>query len=171
MKIGVMACSHDQIPEIKKAIKFFKAEKIDLLIHAGDWVSAFTLVYYKDLDCPIKGVWGNNIGDERFGKLAEKFKLNLKLYDPLCSIKADGKTIIVYHDFDDLDAKTKKEIEELKPNVIISAHDHKAKIETKEGILYINPGTFLKETFPWLKAKPSIALYDSEKNKADIVEL
>jgi len=171
MKIGIISCTHDQIPAIKKVVKFFMKQNIDFLIHGGDWVSAFTLVYYKDLKCPIKGVWGNNIGDIRFKRVIKKFKLDLKIYHPFFSIKLGGKTIVVYHEAGDLDNKANKEIKKLKPDVIISGHDHKAKIETKNGVLFINPGTLVSETFPWLKTKPSVALYDTDTNKAKIIRI
>ena len=161
MIIGIMADSHDQVPELKRAITVFHDKKTELLIHAGDWVSAFTLEYYKELDCPIRGVWGNNIGDPRFPAIAKKLGLDLEIREHL-SMEVEGKRVFVCHEL------------EAHPNqvdVVVYGHDHQAKIEEKNGVLYINPGTLLRETFPWLIKEPSIAIYDTNKHKARLMRL
>ena len=66
MKIGILADSHDHVVNLKKAITFFNAEKVELIYHCGDWVSPFVFefLYWEcKPEAPVKGVFGNNEGD------------------------------------------------------------------------------------------------------------
>ena len=72
MKIGIISDTHDNLSQIKKAVEIFNQEKVELVLHAGDFVSPFTSLEFKNLNCPLKGVFGNNDGDKLF--LREKFK-------------------------------------------------------------------------------------------------
>lgn len=158
MRIAVIADTHDQVQELKTLIQQLTEHEIDYLIHAGDWVSAFTLEYYKPIKCPIRGVWGNNIGDYRFPLLAKKHGIDLQVEEEL-NLDLDGEKIFVCHELDEVPNEA---------DVVIYGHDHQAKIERKEGVLYLNPGTMLRETFPWLKSKPSYIIYDTETDSAEL---
>ena len=160
MKIGIIGDTHDQVQELKKALNVLKQENVEMILHTGDWVSAFTMEYYKDANIPIKGVWGNNHNDPRFRLMAHKLSLDLEITDQL-ELTVDGKKISVIHELDEIP----------EADVIIHGHDHKARVETKDGVLYINPGTLLHETFPWLKTDPSIAVYDSLTCEARVIKL
>ena len=161
MLIGIIGDTHDQVPELKKAMQTLRGEKIDLLLHAGDWVSAFTLEYYRDFQCPIRGVWGNNLGDPRVPALAKKIGLDLEITE-VCDGVYDGRRVHVAHEFSN---------PQVGVDVLVYGHDHVAKIEKNRGIVYINPGTLLKETFPWLMARPSVAVYDTACHEARLLYL
>ena len=158
MLIGIIGDTHDQIPELKTTIQRLTEHEIDTLIHAGDWVSAFTLTYYKPIKCPIMGVWGNNVGDHRFPVLAEKNGLDLRIEEELI-LELGGKRVQVCHE---------NTVPQPDVDVLIYGHDHEAKIERKQDKLRINPGTLLRETFPWLTGKPSYALYDTVSDEAEL---
>jgi uncharacterized protein len=64
MKVGVISDTHDQIENILKAVELLNQEKVELVVHCGDWVAPFTLKFYHALKCPIKGIFGNNDGDK-----------------------------------------------------------------------------------------------------------
>ena len=38
MKIGILSDTHDDIDNVKEAIYRFKEQKVELIIHAGDFV-------------------------------------------------------------------------------------------------------------------------------------
>jgi len=35
MKIGIISDTHDNLPQIKKAVEIFNREKVELVLHAG----------------------------------------------------------------------------------------------------------------------------------------
>lgn len=39
MKIGILSDTHDDIDNVKEAIYRFREQKVELIIHAGDFVS------------------------------------------------------------------------------------------------------------------------------------
>ena len=66
MIIGVFSDSHDNIEKIKKAVSFFNDRKVDLVIHAGDFIAPFSIAPMEELNCQLVCVFGNNDG-ERIG--------------------------------------------------------------------------------------------------------
>jgi len=67
MLVGIISDTHDNLPALKKAIQIFKENKIEMLIHCGDWVSPFVFEFFdvemESLKIPVKTVVGNNPGD------------------------------------------------------------------------------------------------------------
>ncbi|MDD9973593.1 MAG: metallophosphoesterase family protein, partial [Candidatus Poribacteria bacterium] len=39
MKLGVMSDSHDNIPNVKRAVALFNEIGVDLVVHAGDFIA------------------------------------------------------------------------------------------------------------------------------------
>src|SRR3990170_7277681 len=66
MKIGVISDSHDDIINVKQAIKIFNEYKVDYVIHAGDYIYPGIVLQFKDLNKNIQfvGVLGNNDGQK-----------------------------------------------------------------------------------------------------------
>ncbi|MEM3980825.1 MAG: YfcE family phosphodiesterase, partial [Ignisphaera sp.] len=63
MKLGIMSDSHDNLPAIDKALKVFRDQDVDLLIHLGDIISPFALSKVLEFPAKIIIVTGNNDGD------------------------------------------------------------------------------------------------------------
>lgn len=167
MKIGIISDSHDQVDNIKKAVSIFKKEKVNLVYHAGDLCSPFVLHLFQDLK--VKLVFGNNDADV-FKHL--KFKQdNLKFYDKFFVDEVEGKKICLIHG--DPEELVNSIFESKRYDVIFRGHNHVAEIKKNDKTIMINPGNLVgpfsdKTTF-W--TKPSIALYDMEKNTAKIVKI
>ena len=53
MKIGIMSDTHDYLPNIRKAIEIFNEEKVDLVVHCGDFVSLFVIKEFKNLKAKV----------------------------------------------------------------------------------------------------------------------
>lgn len=83
--IGIMADSHDNLMAISKAVDFFNENKVDMVIHAGDLISPFTVNEFKNLEMPFEAVYGNNDGEREGLK---------KAYSNLCALE-DFKEIII----------------------------------------------------------------------------
>jgi putative phosphoesterase len=64
MLIGIISDTHDNMPQIKKAVDLLNESKVEHVIHAGDFTSPFTFSILKDLKCGFTGIFGNNDGDK-----------------------------------------------------------------------------------------------------------
>ena len=56
---------------IDKAIKQLNILNVELVLHAGDYISPFVSSSFKQLEAPLIGVFGNNDGDRTL--LKKKF--------------------------------------------------------------------------------------------------
>ena len=160
MIIGIMSDSHDNMDAIKKAVKFFNARRVALVLHAGDIVSPFTAVEFEKLKMKFTGVFGNNDGDKPY--LLERFKkIGSLSHDPL-ELKAGGKKIVLMHQPKFIDQLLADD----RYDVVVYGHTHK--IDVRKGkSLVVNPG----ETGGWLTGRQTVALLDTEKLKAEIFDL
>lgn len=65
MIIGALSDTHDNLPKIEKAVKFFNKKKVDFVLHAGDFVAPFAVDRLNKLSCEWLGVFGNNDGEKK----------------------------------------------------------------------------------------------------------
>ena len=161
MKIGIISDTHDNLPQIRKAVKVFNREKVELVLHAGDFVSPFTSLEFKNLNCPLKGVFGNNDGDKLY--LQEKFKGIGELYPAPYNVNINSKNVIMLHKEKLIDALAESQ----KYDVIIYGHSHRTDLRKIGKTLIINPG----ECGGWLTGESTIALLDLETLEAKIINL
>ncbi|HEC91392.1 MAG TPA: metallophosphoesterase [Candidatus Atribacteria bacterium] len=161
MKIGIISDTHDNLPQIKKAVKTFNREKVELVLHAGDFVSPFTFLEFKNLNCPLKGVFGNNDGDKLY--LQEKFKGIGEIYPAPYETNIDHKNIVMLHKERLIDTLAESQ----KYDVVIYGHTHRTDLRKIGKTIIINPG----ECGGWLTGKSSIALLDLESLEAKIIKL
>ena len=161
MKIGIIADTHDNLPQIRKAVEIFNREKVELVLHAGDFVSPFTFLEFNNLNCPLKGVFGNNDGDKLY--LQEKFKGIGELYPAPYNVNINNKNIIMLHKEKLIDALAESQ----KYKVIIYGHTHRADLRKIGKTLIINPG----ECGGWLTGKSTIVLLDLVNLEAKIINL
>jgi len=63
MKIGIISDIHDNILNLRKAIKILNKKAVKKVYFCGDLVSPFTIKEFQALKVPIKAVFGNNEGD------------------------------------------------------------------------------------------------------------
>ena len=161
MKIGIIADTHDNLPQIKKAVEIFNQEKVKLVLHAGDFVSPFTFLEFKNLTCPLKGVFGNNDGDKLY--LQEKFKGIGEFYPDTYQTTLNYKKIIMLHQEKLIDALAESQ----KYEVIIYGHTHRTDLRKIGKTIIINPG----ECGGWLSGKSTIALLNLTNLEAEIIDL
>ncbi|MEM1657433.1 MAG: metallophosphoesterase [Candidatus Jordarchaeales archaeon] len=161
--VGVMSDSHDNLEAIKRAVEFFNSKKVKLVLHAGDIISPFTIRVFRDLTCPIKAVTGNNDGD--LLSLRRFFENKGEIYNFFLSLEVDGVKIAVNHGHypEVLDSL----ISSGKYDVVICGHTHEKVNKIVGKTLVVNPG----ETCGYLTGGRSIAILDTEKLQAEIVEI
>jgi hypothetical protein len=132
---------------------------VDLVIHAGDFTSPFTLKLFKELTCKYVGIFGNNDGDKLL--LLERSGGNI--YNQPYIFTLHNKKIIVIHEHHIVDALADSGHFDL----IVFGHTHEPVVKKVKNTLVINPG----EAGSWLYGKSTVALADLEKMEAEIIEL
>jgi uncharacterized protein len=120
-RIGVISDTHGLVrPQALRALA-----GADLIVHAGD-VGAPEVLDALRAVAPVVAVRGNNDRGEWAAALAETEV-----------VERDGRSLYVLHDLKELD---------LDPRVagfdaVIAGHSHQPRIERRDGVLYLNPGS------------------------------
>ena len=65
MIIGVTGDTHNNLKNIKTICSIFNANTTDIVFHTGDISLAKSLLAFKDLNCPLIAVLGNNDIEEK----------------------------------------------------------------------------------------------------------
>lgn len=165
MLIGAISDTHDNLPQIEKAVKYLNEQKVELVLHAGDYVAGFVVPKFKMLNCKLIGVFGNNDGDHELLKKRFSETTNCTIHDQFASITLEGYRIALLHG---------TQIELLNAiidsgyyDAVIHGHSHNKSVEKKGKTLAVNPG----ELCGYLTGKSTIALLYTEEHEARIIEL
>jgi len=159
MLIGVMSDSHDNMPQIQKAVDLFTARHVEHVIHAGDFGAPFTFRILKHLPCGFTGIYGNNDGEKL---LLQKLSQGRVFKQPHV-FELEGKKIVVVHEHHIVDALADSGHYDL----VVYGHTHESDIRRAGKTLVVNPG----ETGGWLYGKSTVALVDLQEMSAEIVDL
>jgi putative phosphoesterase len=165
MLIGAISDSHDNLPLVEKAVQTLNNQKVGLVLHAGDYVAGFVIPKFKALNCKLIGVFGNNDGDHELLKKRFGETNNCTIHDRFTTVTTEGYRVALLHGHEIELLKTIIDSESF--NAVIHGHSHNMGIERKGKTLSINPG----ELCGYLTGKPTVAILDTEKNEAKIIEL
>lgn len=161
MLIGLISDTHDHVDHIKKAVSVFKERKVDLVLHAGDYCSPFTIPLFEGLN--LKGIFGNNDGDKFL--LISKFQsIGAEIAGDFLALEADGLKIALYHGtYPDITASL---CESARYDVVISGHTHEMVEQRVGNTLWINPGSA-----NGFEGKATIAFLDTSTRELKFTEL
>jgi len=165
MLIGAISDSHDNLPQIEKAVQILNDQKVGLVLHAGDYVAGFVIPKLAKLNCQLIGVFGNNDGDHELLKKRFSETANCTIHDRFTTVTIEGYRIALLHGHET--ELLNVIIDSNYFDAVIHGHSHKVGIEQKGKTLTINPG----ELCGYLTGKPTIAILDMIKNQAQIIEL
>lgn len=161
MHLGVMSDSHDNIPNVKRAVALFNELDVDLVVHAGDFIAPFAIDPLGDLNCSVVGVFGNNDGERIV--VAKRFEaIGGEVHPNLASASLGGRNIAVMH-YPELAIPIAKSGDF---DIVVYGHTHQIDIQKSEALL-LNPG----ETGGWTTGKATVAVVDIETLEATIHEL
>ncbi len=165
MLIGAISDSHDNLPLVEKAVQILNEQKVGLVLHAGDYVAGFVIPKFKQLNCQLIGVFGNNDGDHELLKKRFSETTNCTIHDRFTQVTIEGYRIALLHGHETelLNAI----IDSGYFDAVIHGHSHNRGIEHKGKTLTVNPG----ELCGYLTGKPTIAILDTAKGQARIIEL
>lgn len=165
MLVGLISDTHDNLPMVDKAAKRLNEEKVELVLHAGDYVSSFVIPRFKELKARLIGVFGNNDGDHEL--LKRRFSENraLEIRGYFAEMTVDRSKIALLHGSEEelLEAL----IDSGGFDVVVHGHEHKAEVYQKCETLIVNPG----EVCGYLTGQSTLALLDTVERKAEILEL
>ncbi len=165
MLVGLISDTHDNLPMIEKAVKKLNEEKVELVLHAGDYVAPFVIPKFKDLKAKLIGVLGNNDGDHELLKKRFSEQDNLEIRGNFAAVNVDNVKIALLHGNEE--ELLKAIIDGGGFNVVVYGHAHKAQFYRKGKTLIVNPG----EVCGYLSGKSTIALFNTDKCEVKIVEL
>jgi len=161
MRAGIISDTHDNILMIKKAIELFNREKVDIVLHGGDHVAPFTCIVWKELNCDILAVFGNNDGDLKL--LKKKFRKIGQIYDRPREIILVRKKILLMHEPDNLNEYARSG----KYDLVIFGHTHFKKNYYEGKTLVLNPG----EGCGWITGKSTAMILDLNTFNVEEFEL
>ncbi|NGY05014.1 metallophosphoesterase family protein [Solimonas terrae] len=150
MNIGIISDTHGLLrPQALTAL-----QGSELIVHAGDIGAPAVLDALREL-APLVAIRGNNDSDAWAQDLPDEL-----------DFEAGGRQLHLLHD-----RKTLR----LDPQrngiaAVISGHSHKPGIETRDGVLYLNPGSAGPRRFS-LPVTIARLRIDGESLAAEIVEL
>ena len=160
MKIMVISDSHDNLENLRKAIKTANNKNVDLIIHCGDLISPFMIKEFSKFNGKVHFVWGNNDGDKA-GIIKNKPD-NVKIHGILGEINVDDKKIaFIHYDFLAIPLAATNRYD-----VVFFGHSHKKFKEKMGKTIVANPGE-LAEVF----GKASYLIYDTKNDEISFYEL
>jgi putative phosphoesterase len=154
-----MSDTHDNMPQIRRAVDLFREKAVEHVLHAGDFTSPFTFRVLKELACGFTGIFGNNDGDKLLlHKMSEG-----SIYPQPYIFELAGKKIVLIHEHHVAGALADSGHYDL----VVYGHTHKPEIRKTGKTLVVNPG----EAGSWLYGKSTIAIADLKDMTAEIIGL
>lgn len=153
MKIGVISDTHDNVPKIEAAVRYFNNAGVDAVLHCGDFVAPFALFPFKELLPKLYLVYGNNDGEKKgLRALAAAHGWTLGVM-PM-EVELGGRKIVMLHEPDRLEDLRRA----ARHDIIVYGHTHKPRASHDNGRLALNPG----EGGGWLSGKATLAVVEME---------
>lgn len=161
MKIGILADSHDHVPNVEKAAALFAAIGVEAVIHAGDFCSPFAIPPLAALGKRLVAVFGNNDG-ERLG-LAKRIEPFGEVQPNVAEASFGERRIAVTH---------YPEIAEPlalagRHDLVVYGHTHHLESRRVGSTLVLNPG----EAGGWLTRRSTVAVVDLATLAVEIHDL
>ena len=122
MKVAIMSDTHDNVPNLEKALKWINKKNIDLIIHCGDLCAPTMIIEVMGpkYSGPIHMVFGNVEDRDLLPKVIKDFP-NIKHYGDVGEFEINKKRIGFVH-FPD---KAKEMAQSGKYDYVFHGHTHK----------------------------------------------
>ena len=160
MLIGIVGDTHNNLKNISKICEIFNAEKVDLVIHTGDITLPKSLKAFKELNCKLLGVFGNNDIDEKNDLLEASREFQCNIYDEPFFCELNNKKICIVHHPELINENLIQQVD-----FIFHGHTHRYRNEVIKETIIFNPG----ECAGFLKGKNQIGLLDIENPPPKVI--
>jgi len=159
MRIGIMADSHDNMPQIQRACELFNARQVKMVLHAGDYIAPFSLNPLNQiLQCDYVGVFGNNDGEQRgLQAIAQG-----RIHPSPSEFTIGAWHVLVAHELPHPETTAGKAL-----RLVVYGHTHRPEVRKQGETLLVNPG----ECGGWLYGCPTVAIAQLDTLEAEIIEL
>jgi len=157
MLVGVLSDTHDHLDRLAAALQHFREVGVEAVLHAGDLVAPFAAKTLKQWAGPLYVVYGNNDGERK----GLKSVLPQIADGPIC-VECGGRRISLDH----YPPRPERPAVE-GADIVVFGHTHESRNETREGILFLNPG----ECCGWVSGRATVAVLDTDTLEARIVQL
>lgn len=171
MIVGIFGDKHNNKRCMREAMRLFEEYGVGLILDTGDWTwPEFAEIYKAEAMCDTISVLGNN-DDGKFVSGKNKRGYKTEFHEGALPITVDGKRICIYH------GKFEEITEELLNcqdyDLVVTGHDHIPHLKVRGKTYWLDPGHFkVPVVGNYLDyAHPTVALYDTETNKCEIIEL
>ena len=146
MRIAVLSDTHDQIGNLRSAVRLLNEEGIGLLIHCGDLISAFMLEELARFRGKAHLVYGNNAGDRRQIEAfcGTRFPA-IRHHGAKGTLTVGGRRIAFLH----YPAEAADVAESGGYDLVCCGHNHRYEVRWVNECMILNPGEMLgKELAP-----------------------
>ena len=151
MIIGVTGDTHNNLKNIKEICSIFNKNRADLVLHTGDISLPKSLLAFKNLECPLITVLGNNdIGEKELLEEAAK-EFDCKIFSEPYFSNLENKKIAVLHHPDIIDDEIISS-----NDLILHGHTHRFRLEKLKNTIIFNPG----ECAGLMKGKNKVGLVE-----------
>ena len=163
MKIAIISDTHDNVPNLEKALAWMKKNNIEQIIHCGDLCAPSILVETlgPGFAGPMHMVFGNVEDRETLIEKVADFD-QVKHYGDQGEATLDGKKIAFTH----FPEEGRQLAASGKYDYVFYGHTHKPWEEKVGRTRLVNPGTLAG-----LFAKATFAVYDTEADKLELIIL
>jgi putative phosphoesterase len=166
VRVAVISDSHDNLPNLDRAVALAEAQNCEALLHCGDLSAPFVvkhLAAFRDGDGPVHVVFGNNDGDRYLQLRAQQAQApNVTLHGEYALVELGGKTLGLTHY--ELYARGMAALGEV--DACFFGHSHEFHEERVNGRLVLNPGEILG-----MKGPPTLCIYDTEADAFEKLEV
>ncbi|HMC57056.1 MAG TPA: YfcE family phosphodiesterase [Gemmatimonadaceae bacterium] len=162
MKVGLMADSHDRVPAIAALLRLVREAGATMVLHAGDYVSPFSLKPFEDTHTALQGVFGKNDGDSQSLLSRAGAGIGLEIFESPHSFDVGGTQILLVHDIADVQKRSIKS-----HSIVVHGFAHQQSMKTQGDTLLVNPG----EACGWMYGTPGAAVLDLDTKQVEFLTL
>lgn len=160
MKVLVISDTHGNLTAIKHVLGFAKRQKVDAVIHCGDWCDEQSVKAVLEYNLPLYTVLGNC--DEAHKEEVWSALAAANRGEDTLGLELGGRKIAIAHEPWKLDEHRISG----KFDALFYGHFHnQAGSKTYGDTLVANPGALGNTT------KPSFAVYKTSSNTAELIEI
>ena len=164
MRIGIISDTHDDEGNVKKIVRIFKNEKIEQVIHLGDYISPPIVKLFKDFK--LKGIFGNNDGYRFY--LCKMFKeIGGELLGDFAKFDVDGLKVALYHgEFREISEALAKSGDY---DVVFCGHFHKSEKTVVGKTLLLSPGS--AHSYFKKDSSPTFGIFETSDRNFEILSI